>query len=62
MIVGNRIESCGVALEFDNRGMSWEKLGNCPLALADLNKTLNGPKGVIYAERWPEMVFDEGGD
>lgn len=55
-ILGNRVNNCSLGLEYDNRGMNWESKTNCPLALAGLNKTLFGPAGHMYAERWPEMV------
>ena len=55
-IVDNHIENCALGLEFDNRGMNWERHSNCPVALGGLNKTLAGPAGKEYASRWPEMA------
>jgi hypothetical protein len=55
-VVGNTIESCGLGLHYDNRGMTWEHTTNCVAALAGLNRTLAGPAGAAYARKWPEML------
>ena len=36
--------------------MNWERESNCPLAIAGLRKTLAGPAGAVYKQRWPEML------
>ena len=52
----NTIVNCSLGLEFDNRGMNWERNSNCPLAIAGLKKTLAGPAGSTCKKRWPEMM------